>query len=255
MGCAPSKVSPIIPITANNSTVGIDRQSTFLNENQDVNLGYLRDEFKNYEKILKHLRDILENYRNGENKTSMKIAYDELNNKCDDQKNRMSKSDYEVAIVGLEKAGKSTLINSWIGWNFLPTDANRCTYTLTKILSTDRKQRYEIEYFTKAEFHTRFDKIKDEYAKKNDPNSPLKAEIDEIRTCLNDINKYLDNSPHRVEVDDFNSESVKQDIRSYITIPSKARAIKNITFWVAKLNTINNFTLYDAPGYDSPITL
>ena len=254
LSSGPSKVSPI-PESTNNPIVGIDRQSTFINENQDANLGYLRDEFKNYEKVLKNIRDILDAYWECKNKSTLKISYDELNNKCDEQKNRMNKNDYEVAIVGLEKAGKSTLINAWIGWDFLPTDCNRCTYTLTRILSTDRKQKYEIEHFTKNEFHTKFDKIKEEYSKRNDPNSPLKAEIDEIMRFRNEIDKYLDKPLQTVPVDDFNSESVKQDIRSYITIPSKARAIKNITFWVAKLNAINNFTLYDAPGYDSPITL
>jgi GTPase SAR1 family protein len=247
MGCGPSKISL--------TTESNDRQSTFINESQDANLRYLKEEFKSYEKVLKHLRDILENYRDGKNKSQMKKEYDELNNICDEQKNRMNKNDYEVAIVGLEKAGKSTLVNAWIGWDFLPTSACRCTYTLTRILSTDRKQKYEIEYFSKSEFYSRFDKIKEEYSKTNNPNSPLKFEIEEINKFRNEIDKYLDKPFQIVEVDDFNSESVIQDIRSYITIPSKARAIKNISFWVAKLNAINNLTLYDLPGYDSPITL
>ncbi len=123
MGCGPLKVSPIIPST-NNPIVGIDRQSALINENQDF--GNLREEFSNYEKIIKNISDILEIYKDGENKSIMKISYEELNNICDDQKYRMNKNGYEVAIVGLEKAGKSTLINSWIGWNLLTSEANSC---------------------------------------------------------------------------------------------------------------------------------
>jgi len=255
MGCGQSKVSPVIQSTSN-PTRERERQLTFINENQDASLGYLKDEFKNYEKILKILSEILENYRECDNKTKMKTSYDELNAKCSDQKSRMNNSGFKVAIIGLEKAGKSTLINAWIGWDdFLPTASNRCTYTLTRILSTDRRQKYEIEYFTKSEFYLRYDKLKEEQAKTNNPNSPLNREIEEIRQGLTEINNYLDKPLQTVSVDDYNSESIKQDIKSFITIPSKARAIKNISFWVANLNDINNFTLYDAPGYDSPITL
>jgi hypothetical protein len=254
MGCGPSEVAPITEPT-NIPPIIIERQSTFIDVNQDANLRYLKEEFKSYEKILKNIGDILENFRDGKNKSTLKISFDELNNICEEQKNRMNKNDYEVAIVGLEKAGKSTLMNAWIGWDFLPTAATRCTYTLTRILSTDRNQRYEIEYFTRSEFYSRFDKIKEEYSKINDPNSPLKNEIEEINKFRNEIDIYLNKPLQTVTVDDFKSESVKQDIISFITIPSKARAIKNISFWVAKLNAINNFTLYDAPGYDSPITL
>jgi hypothetical protein len=96
--------------------------------------------------------------------------------------------------------------------DFLPTAATRCTYTLTRILSTDRNQRYEIEYFTRSEFYSRFDKIKEEYSKINDPNSPFKAEIEEINKFRNEIDIYLNKPLQTVTVDDFKSESVKQDI-------------------------------------------
>ena len=40
---------------------------------------------------------------------------------------------FEVSIVGLEKSGKSTFANAFMGIDILPTKDERCTYTTTSI--------------------------------------------------------------------------------------------------------------------------
>lgn len=47
--------------------------------------------------------------------------------------NKLKSREFTVAIVGLEKAGKSTLGNALIKSMVLPEYASRCTYTTTEI--------------------------------------------------------------------------------------------------------------------------
>ena len=47
--------------------------------------------------------------------------------------NKLRTREFTVAVVGLEKAGKSTLGNALLKRNILPEYTERCTYTTTKI--------------------------------------------------------------------------------------------------------------------------
>ena len=63
----------------------------------------------------------------------------------------------EVAFVGVEKAGKSTFVNAFIGKNILPTGYTRTTYTSTQV-KYDENGRVEITFFTEKEFLENFRK-------------------------------------------------------------------------------------------------
>ena len=47
--------------------------------------------------------------------------------------NKLKSREFSVAVVGLEKAGKSTLGNALINAIVLPEYTERCTYTTTEI--------------------------------------------------------------------------------------------------------------------------
>ena len=47
-------------------------------------------------------------------------------------KRKLEKGEFEIAIVGLEKAGKSTFANAIIDNEILPRDDIRCTFTKFK---------------------------------------------------------------------------------------------------------------------------
>ena len=63
------------------------------------------------------------------------------------QKNRLKRGEFRIAVVGLEKAGKSTFVNAWLGCDLLPAKSQRCTFTTTQIYSVpdESQQRLEIE--------------------------------------------------------------------------------------------------------------
>lgn len=57
----------------------------------------------------------------------------EYQKKCEKLYTKLDKNEFEIAIVGLEKAGKSTFGNALMGNRILPDADERCTYTSTCI--------------------------------------------------------------------------------------------------------------------------
>ena len=53
--------------------------------------------------------------------------------KCEKIYKKLDKNEFEIAIVGLEKAGKSTFGNALMENRILPDADERCTYTSTCI--------------------------------------------------------------------------------------------------------------------------
>ena len=62
---------------------------------------------------------------------------------------KLRSQEFEIAVVGLEKAGKSTLSNALIRVNVLPAESERCTYTKTEIRS-GTEDRAEVEFYSPA---------------------------------------------------------------------------------------------------------
>ena len=68
---------------------------------------------------------------------------------------KLRSQEFEIAVVGLEKAGKSTLSNALIRVNVLPAESERCTYTKTEIRS-GTEDRAWVEFYTPEEFDSIF---------------------------------------------------------------------------------------------------
>ena len=68
---------------------------------------------------------------------------------------KIRSQEFEIAVVGLEKAGKSTLSNALIRVNVLPAESERCTFTKTEIRS-GTEDRAWVEFYTPEEFDAIF---------------------------------------------------------------------------------------------------
>ena len=53
---------------------------------------------------------------------------------------KLENNEFQIAVVGLEKAGKSSFCNALIEGNMLPTKQGRCTYTATSIISSNESK-------------------------------------------------------------------------------------------------------------------
>ncbi len=79
---------------------------------------------------------------------------------------KLKNNEFEIAIVGLEKAGKSTFANAIMENNLLPTKDLRCTFTTTQI-DYSEDDSATVSFYTSDEFDQDF---KDKLCKLQFPN-------------------------------------------------------------------------------------
>ena len=203
---------------------------------------------------------------------------------------KLKKGEFTVAIVGLEKAGKSTLGNALLKNMILPEYTERCTYTTTEIRAGS-ETRGEIVFYSRKEFQTNFQKMMgklgyegsapidmpvetfnrwwDTIADKN-PDTYTKhngTTAEDVRAILaghTTIQALLDQPP-KVFV---GAEALKSsDFQIYITgiedhdadgvviRSAHPYAVKKVNVASANLGDMAHIVLYDVPGFDSPTEL
>jgi len=202
---------------------------------------------------------------------------------------KLEKGEFTVAIVGLEKAGKSTLGNALLKDIFLPEYTERCTYTTTKI-KAGTEDSGEIIFYTYEEFNADFQKMMTQigYEGSADMNMPLDTfnawwqsmeeknpdkfarfngtTVEDIRFILRDnkiIREFLGKAPKKfLGVEQLRSN----DFRIFITgiagyvdgaVDRKGYpyAVKQVNISSAMLGDMAHIVLYDVPGFDSPTNL
>ena len=195
--------------------------------------------------------------------------------KAENLRKKLINNEFEVAVIGLEKAGKSTFANALMGNDILPSMEPRCTYTSTSIrYGTD--DFAEIIFFTRDEFLKKFvDNLRTmgiEHAENYDYASLSLSKYRELFNRLSDekknfyrasINEDVEaiielketlmqniGAPKKTYKGAENLESM--DFKKYIQNPAFAVAVKEITIHSSKLVDMQNAVIYDVPGFDSP---
>ncbi|WP_314627277.1 dynamin family protein [uncultured Selenomonas sp.] len=203
---------------------------------------------------------------------------------------KLEKGEFTVAIVGLEKAGKSTLGNALLKDIFLPEYTERCTYTTTKI-KAGTEDSGEIIFYTYEEFNADFQKMMTQigYEGSADMNMPLDTfnawwqsmeernpdkferfngtTVEDIRFILRD-NKIIREFLGTPKKTFRGAESLRsRDFRIFITGISEydrngvavrtayPYAVKRVNISSTMLGDMAHIVLYDVPGFDSPTDL
>ena len=194
---------------------------------------------------------------------------------------KLKNNEFEVAIVGMEKAGKSTFANALMENNLLPTKDLRCTFTSTQIeySGDDKEDSAIVSFYTAQEFDRDF---KDKLSKLGIPNSDqysfdtisesnylrlfdsdvsddkkrlysdsIHEDILAVIRNVDSLSRLLGTPPINFGPDRINSG----DLESYITEESKARAVKQVIIRSKKLNAMKNAVIFDVPGFNSPTEL
>lgn len=199
---------------------------------------------------------------------------------------KLQKQEFDVAIVGLEKAGKSTLGNALIKSNKLPEYTERCTYTTTEIRYGEEDMA-EIEFYSREEFQKNFsDMLKTiEYeanpdfftldkgvferfwnAKENSDeklfnayNDTIAADIKTMLAGKNIIKELLGSEKRKFK-------SNPEEFNLYVTgIGGKENgvvkrtahpyAVSHVLVTSPELKEMEQTVLFDVPGFDSPTQL
>ncbi len=205
---------------------------------------------------------------------------------------KLQKGEFTVAVVGLEKAGKSTLGNALLRDIFLPEYTERCTYTTTEI-KAGAEDSGEIVFYSHEEFQRDFQKMlntigyemqagaagmdipiasfntwwdsmeekePDKFARYNG------TTVEDIRAILQGkdiIRQYLGQSAKKfIGADNLKSQNFQlfiTGIEAYGTGAVKRSpapyAVKKVNICSTQLGDMKHIVLYDVPGFDSPTDL
>jgi GTPase SAR1 family protein len=194
---------------------------------------------------------------------------------------KLRNNEFEIAIVGLEKAGKSTFANALMENNLLPTKDLRCTFTSTQIeySGDDKDDSATVSFYTADEFDKDF---KDKLCKLGFPNyerysfdtidekqylTIYESEVSDEKKRLygdsihEDILAIIRNVDSLSELlgrpaIPFGADRINSgELEAYITDEAKARAVKQVVIRSKKLNEMKNAIIFDVPGFNSPTEL
>jgi len=191
-----------------------------------------------------------------------------IQSKAERLKRKLETNEFEIAIVGLEKAGKSTFANALMGNDILPTKDERCTYTSTSIRYGSSDEA-EITFFSSEQFNEDFNNKLMKLGINGDTRIPFyQWTIEQFRKSVSDNSAELLNLRKDVEGIIENKSSIKHlldsdkrtygvekfetDVKRFIEDPSMAIAVKEIVIHSTKLVKMKNAIIYDVPGFDSP---
>ena len=158
------------------------------------------------------------------------------------QLERLKKREFRIAVVGLEKAGKSTFINAWLECDLLPAKAARCTFTTTQIYSVinDADQKLEVQAKNNDQFTSLIEGLEQINAKE-DLSTIRKNEM-----TLSEVRRGGDLSIPFTRLED-----IKEPLRKYVADEKYAHAVLEARLYTNKLAQAEGVVFYDVPGLDS----
>jgi len=239
-------------------------------------------EIKKLSEVIDFLENLLEEntsvslIKNNETEKLYKII-----NKSKNLLHKLKSDEFEIAVVGLEKAGKSTFVNALIENDILPSAPERCTFTSTK-LTYGKEDKAIVEFYTEEEFNAIFQELLKDIDYPNWGKQSYKAlSLDEFNRYfesleeknpslfkshqgktdeeIRDILKVKDKLILTGEIKEFSKDELNSDIfKAYIKgenkgqDTSKPRSTKRVEIFSSKLNKLQTAIIYDVPGFDSP---
>ena len=201
---------------------------------------------------------------------------------------KLRNKEFTVAVVGLEKAGKSTLGNALINSEILPEYTERCTYTTTELRAGERNEA-EITFYSDEEFDKIFQEMLSSVgydagadfrtlspetflryweAVSEDPekrnlyerhNGKTDEDIITILKGSRTISALLGRPVKNLIWDNEQDNSEFQLYITGLTYNADGSAIRSAHPYAVKkviirsreLGSMNNIVLYDVPGFDS----
>ncbi len=191
---------------------------------------------------------------------------------------KLRNNEFEIAVIGMEKAGKSTFANALMESNLLPAKGPRCTFTATRIEYSGEGQEDSaaVSFYTADAFDRDFkDKLRNlgfpnyerysfDTLEKSVYETTYAAEVSEDKKAAysqsihKDILDITENAESllqylgRPDLQFSGSQIRSGELTEYITDPIKARAARQVVIRSNKLNQMRNAVIYDVPGFNSP---
>ena len=165
---------------------------------------------------------------------------------------RLQQGEFRIAVVGMEKAGKSTFVNAWLGCDLLPAKQARCTFTTTQIYSVQHDNEQRLETIPKTE--TEYEAYK--VSLQEQAQSADKKAAEEAKNDL-EVMKEHDKSLREIiyegkKTHDFTRlDEAKAKLSHYVADERYAHAMHEARVFTSKLAAVDGIVFYDVPGLDS----
>ncbi|WP_237746357.1 dynamin family protein [Planktothrix prolifica] len=158
------------------------------------------------------------------------------------QLERLKKREFRIAVVGLEKAGKSTFINAWLECDLLPAKGGRCTFTTTQIYSVENESEQRLE--VQARNEEQFINLLNELEK-------VKATEDLNTIRSNEITLQQVRKEGNLNFPFTRLEDIRDKLKKYVADEKYAHAVLDARLYTNKLAQAEGIVFYDVPGLDS----
>lgn len=254
-----------------------------------------KEEREHFIEKLERMREVFKEIRNKDRRREViryeeRDRFDKLVNANDKLIEKLRLREFTVAVVGLEKAGKSTLANALLKMALLPEYTERCTYTTTEIRAGN-EDIAEIYFYSKEKFEENFRRMLNDTGWQGDENfadldlrkferywSTVKTQnpalyqqhngttVEDIRMILSDRDavEYLVGKPP--EFLRTKTPEGYEQLQRYVTGISgqesghvirtaEPYAVDKVIIKSTGLSDMKNLVLYDVPGFDSPTEL
>lgn len=178
------------------------------------------------------------------------------------QLERLRANRFEVAVIGLEKAGKSALLNAWLGQEILPSARERCTFTSIEIWSaqTEHDQLLSIQYYTEDEISQLQQQRQEAIAGagpllSDKEKKEIQEDFDDTEKNLGAIHEFtrqkLGFSQAFVDISEINEHLQAAVFKNR----AQSLAIKRIQLKTVRLRSDRDIIFHDVPGFNSGILM
>lgn len=170
---------------------------------------------------------------------------EKLINKLDNFINKCSNPEFHIAFVGAIKAGKSTLINSLLGWNLASTAVTPETASLTKFRASKGKNYIKLNFYNDIEWNMLWRSVQES-------KSDIFLEEFNKLGAENEKKNWINKSSITIEFDDI--KELKEEIKKW-TSSKKAEHyfVKEVEVGLKEFILPEGVVFVDTPGLDDPV--
>ena len=163
------------------------------------------------------------------------------------QLERLKKREFRIAVVGLEKAGKSTFVNAWLDCDLLPAKGARCTFTTTQIFSVQSDSQQVLSVRTKSP--AQFAQLESELKLASQTEENAKKDLETINRYATTLQQVIEEGNQEIPFSRL--EDIKEPLQKYVADERFAHAVEEIWLYTNKLAQAEGVVFYDVPGLDS----
>ena len=254
-----------------------------------------KEEHNHFIEKLERMREVFKEIREKDRRREVirygeREKFDKLVQANETLLEKLTLREFTVAVVGLEKAGKSTLANVLLNVVLLPEYTERCTYTTTEIRAGN-EDIAEIYFYSKEKFDENFRRLLKDTGWQGDESfsdlelrkferywATIKTQnpalyqqhngttVEDIKMILNEkdtISYFIGKPPEFLRT---KTQDGYDQLHRYVTGISgyesghvirtaEPYTVEKVVIKSTGLSDMKNLILYDVPGFDSPTDL